>query len=144
MPQVKLASKSLNKDISHAWKLLNQLADTLTRISTDTATLPDAGTSGARAGKLTAKTARKASSRSAAQGLPDTTGDFFAKHLGKRKKTASQIHQSVLDSLDFTPSKDQAAILRNRLVVWLSNAVKSESNRVGSVGSGRERLYYKE
>jgi hypothetical protein len=148
MPRTKLTTKSIQKDLDRASKLLNQLAETLSRISSEAATLGErsaaAGTQ--QAGRKAATGVKRAGKRAAskaAAGLPDTTGDFFARHVGKRKQTASQIHQAVLDSLGFEPSKAQTAILRNRLAVWLSNAVKSGSNPVSSIGSGKDRRYFR-
>ena len=145
--------KSIQRELEHAWKLLNQLTETLTRIAAATSTITEGAATTANAapsGKLVKKNVtaalsqsrRKTSSSKAAQGLPDTTGDFFAKHVKKRKQTASQIFQSVLASLDFEPSKEQSAILRNRLSVWLANAVKSGAHTLSSIGNGKDRRYY--
>ncbi|HYD79950.1 MAG TPA: hypothetical protein VEC06_09075 [Paucimonas sp.] len=149
-------SKSIQRDLTQAWKLLNQLAETLTRIAEDTAAISQAAAAekeaarAARTGKrgrpatksTNGKSAANRSANRAAKGLPDTTGDFFARHVKKRKQTAAQIFQSVLGSLDVEPSKEQAAILRNRLAVWLSNASKAASNPVNSEGVGKERRYF--
>lgn len=146
MRQSKPTLKSIARELNLAWKLMHQLAETLTRIASDTAALSEdktakeeakVGRARKTAGKKPAKQGRKAT------GLPDTTGDFFAKHIKKRRQTATQIFQSVLESLDFEPTREQAAVLRNRLNVWLANAVKSQSNPVSSVGAGKDRQYYR-
>lgn len=150
MPYIKSASKLVKRDIIQAWQLLNKLTETLKRLSTDAAELADVPKLPAKRGRkpksLTAPANQKktrAAGRTKQKGLPDTRGDFFARHVARRKQTASQIFASVLDSLGFEPSKEQAAVLRNRLLVWLSNAVKSGMHPVASVGSGKERRYYK-
>lgn len=154
MPKSHPTPKSIQRELEHAGKLLNQLAKTLTRIAADTAALGEAAAAKANvapAGKSSSQGAtaatyqlnRKTPSSKTAQGLPDTKGDFFAKHVKKRKQTASQIFQSVLASLNFEPSKEQSAILRNRLSVWLANAVKSGTQPLSSIGTGKERRYYR-
>lgn len=148
MPRPKLTTKSIQKDLDRASKLLNQLAEALSRISSEAASLGErsaalsAKQADRKAGAGVKRAGKRAASKAAA-GLPDTTGDFFARHVGKRKQTASQIHQAVLGSLGFEPSKAQTAILRNRLAVWLSNAVKSTNNPVSSIGTGKERRYFR-
>jgi uncharacterized protein YgbK (DUF1537 family) len=153
MPTSSTSLKSIRRDLNIAWKLLHHLADTLTRLATDMATLSEsAETPALPASKQKRKDANTASnlrhkktgaSNKVARGLPDTSGDFFARHITRRKRTAPQIFQSVLDSLEHNISKEEAQILRNRLAVWLSNAVKSSSQGVSSTGTGRERHYFR-
>ena len=150
MPYIKSASKLVKRDITQVWQLLNKLTETLQRLSIDAAELADVPRLPAKRGRkpkaLAVSVNRKGSKttgRAKQKDLPDTKGDFFTRHVARRKQTASQIFASVLDSLGFEPSKEQASVLRNRLSVWLSNAVKSDTHPIASIGSGRERRYYK-
>lgn len=154
MPRTTATPKLIKQDLDRAWKLLNQLGEALSRISSDTDSLADTlaarpmaadKADGRRGGASSARKQGRggASSTAAAEGLPDTTGDFFAKHVRKRKQTAPQIYHSVIGTLPFEPSKEQASILRNRLAVWLSNAAKSENSGIASEGTGKERRYYR-
>lgn len=136
MPRTK--TKSLDKEIKTAWKLLHSLAAQLQRIDA-LRKEPDLPSSAASKKKEVKPT----KSRKVVAGLPDTTGDFFLRHVTKRKQPVGAIFESVLNSVDKKLTTEQRAVIRNRLVVWLSNSVKSDSSPVVSVGSGTERRYFK-
>lgn len=152
MPKQKPSLHAIQKDLQTVWKLLNQLATTLSRVTAEISAhseINSAGTVKNNQSKSFTVNTSKARARGRqtirskkGNALPDTTSDFFAKHISRRKRTAPQIFESVLQSIGAELSADQKKVLRNRLVVWLSNSVKSENSRIDSIGTGKERRYF--
>jgi hypothetical protein len=96
-------------------------------------------TKGARkAGKrANPSAARKASS--AKNALPKTSRDFWLSFIDQNPKTAAEIGNAAVASLDFTPNLEQAKQLKSRLAPTLQTLLKSKA--VKDSGSGRDRKY---
>lgn len=73
--------------------------------------------------------------------LPSTGGDFFPGLLSERGQTAPEILQAAAARLHFKLTPEERAQLRNRMVATLNTLLKS--GRIGSEGSGRQRVYFR-
>ena len=93
--------------------------------------LAKAGTGGKRAG------GRKGSS--SRQGLPKTSQEFWLSFIGQQPKTAAEIANAAVASLDFTPTPLQSKQLKSRLAPTLQALLKAK--KVQDTGSGRDRKY---
>ncbi len=80
---------------------------------------------------------RKASS--SRQTLPKTSQEFWLSFIDQQPKTAAEIANAAVASLDFAPTAQQAKQLKSRLAPTLQALLKSK--RVQDTGSGRDRKY---
>ena len=80
---------------------------------------------------------RKASS--SRQGLPKTSQEFWLGFIGQQPKTAAEIANAAVASLDFAPTPLQSKQLKSRLAPTLQALLKAK--KVQDTGSGRERKY---
>lgn len=81
--------------------------------------------------------ARKASS--SRQALPKTSQAFWLGFIGQQAKTAADIANAAVASLDFVPTPEQTKQLKSRLAPTLQALLKAK--KVQDTGSGRERKY---
>jgi hypothetical protein len=89
-----------------------------------------------------AKTKIKADAR-ARDRLPNTGGDFFLRMLTNEPQSPSRIFEAIRANLEFTPTKDEVATLRNRLMASLAALVKAGKIRDNGV-QGQGRQYFVE
>lgn len=78
-------------------------------------------------------------SGSSRQGLPKTSQEFWLGFISQQPKTAAEIANAAVASLDFTPTAQQAKQLKSRLAPTLQALLKAK--KVQDSGSGRDRKY---
>lgn len=76
---------------------------------------------------------------SSRQGLPKTSQEFWLGFIGQQPKTAAEIANAAVASLDFTPTPLQSKQLKSRLAPTLQALLKAK--KVQDTGSGRDRKY---
>lgn len=73
------------------------------------------------------------------QALPKTSRDFWLSFIGPEPKTAAEIGNAAVASLDFTPTSEQAKQLKSRLAPTLQALLKAKA--VKDTGARRDRKY---
>src|SRR5690606_30912577 len=85
------------------------------------------------------KRAGKRKTASSRQGLPKTSQEFWLGFISQQPKTAAEIANAAVASLDFAPTAQQAKQLKSRLAPTLQALLKAK--KVQDSGSGRDRKY---
>jgi len=158
MSNLESARAAIQAEISHAKeglsfyqsriesleKMLGQLADFNGAPNGAPSGGPIKGKRGRKPGvSIAAKPSKKKAGKEATNGhdLPFTGGDYWTNLVLEEPRSASDILDAAIASLDFTPTKTQVQKLAGRMTFALNTLVKTD--KIKDSGRGRERRFFK-